>query len=289
MKKRLLLLPLIGGLAYFTLSSNIHGYVTNNVTGSDGASLIGCGGGGCHGSAATTTLVPTILLDSAGTGTMVTKYTPGKSYVIRFGSTNTTGATLPKFGFQFSVVKASAHIDAGSMGTVAGTTTFGTGITVMVQSDPMMPTSGTGGIGTIYGVSIPWTAPVAGTGSVVMYGALNAVNNDTMATASDKWNTKNTTFAERTASEVETITTNNGINVYPNPVVGNLSLQLNNVSSGTYTVHVFDLTGKLVVSQEFDVNGSANATVDMHTCVPGIYQVAIGKDGVNKVVSVTKQ
>jgi hypothetical protein len=88
---------------------------------------------------------------------------------------------------------------------------------------------------------------------------------------------------------VPTVNNASEFNAFPNPVTGNLSLGLNNVSAGTYTVQVFDLTGKAMVSQQVEVTGSTTTTVNMQNCVPGLYHVVIGKDGINKVISVIKQ
>ncbi len=283
MKKSFLLLPLVAGLCYVTLSSNSSGYPLN-ATGSDGSTAIGCGGGGCHGTAAAS-FTPTIVLDSAGTGTLVTKYTPGKTYIIRFGAINTVGGTLPKFGFQFSVVKTSGLANGGTMGAITGATTFGTGITVAVQSAPMMPLTGAGGAGTVYKVDVPWTAPVAGTGAVKAYGIINLVDENGGATASDKWSSANATFQERTVSAVDEIANNIEVNAFPNPVISNLNIQLNGANAGVYSIHVFDMSGRLVINQA--ANG--NAVVNMQHFTAGMYQVVIGKDGVNKTISVVKE
>ena len=289
MKKGFLLLTLIGGLAYITLSSNSTGYTIANLTGSDGAGSPGCGGTGCHGTSATAAIVDSFVLDSAGLGTIVTKYTPGKNYMIRFFAVNTSTSNLPYFGLQMSVVKASGGASGGLISPITNTDTFGTSIRVLVQTARLSPASGTGGIGTVYSVAIPWTAPAAGTGAIKVYGVINCVNNDSMASGSDKWNTKNTTFQERTSSSVPQVSKAMEVSAFPNPVLADLSLQLNNAPTGTYTVVVYDLTGKLMNSQAVEVSGNTNATISMQNCVPGIYHVVVGKDGANSVLSVVKQ
>lgn len=287
MKKSFLLLPFIAGFAYMTLTSNSTGYTVNNVTGSDGASVTGCAGSSCHGTAATTSITPTFILDSAGT--VVTKYTPGKNYTIRFGALNATTSMLPAFGFQLSVVKSSAFVTAGTMGTVAGTTTFGSGIIVMVQTAPMAPTTGSGGAGTIYGVSVPWTAPVAGTGAIKIYGVINLVDSNGSASSADKWNSGSVTIQERTVSGVEEVGAAIELNAYPNPVINNLNLRLNTANAGTYNIHVFDMNGRLMTNQLVESLGASNAVINMQNFAPGMYQVVVNKDGMRKAISVIKQ
>lgn len=262
-----------------TLSSNSSGYMSN-ATGSNGSTSIGCGGSGCHGTAAAS-FTPTLVLDSAGGGTIVTKYTPGKSYVIRLGAINTIGGTLPKFGFQCSIVKATGTTDAGTIGTITGGTTFGTNPMVAVQTSPLSPTTGSGGIATVYAVAIPWTAPAAGTGSVKAYAVVNLVDTNGSATGSDKWSTANATFQERTVSAVGEVASNIAVNVFPNPVINNLNIELN----GTYNIHVFDMSGRLMASQ----SANGNTVVNMQSYATGMYQVVVSKDGANKTISVVKQ
>lgn len=157
-----------------------------DATGSDG-NTAACGGGGCHNSSLSTGLGTTLEFDSAGTP--VSAYYPGITYTVKITATNSTGLTLPKFGFQLaSVTEASA----GTTSTVQAGTWPTSGLPTSVrytspaqsglptpfieQSGFLTPASGTGGAGTIYTETISWTAPVAGTGTVKIFGALQAVN-----------------------------------------------------------------------------------------------------------------
>jgi len=155
-------------------------------------STIGCGGGGCHSSsAAATTTVSVALYNSTGTTLITTGYTGGTSYLIQITGTQTSSsATLPRFGFQVSAVStASTSTNEGTLSAITGTHlgTYG-GISIVEHSSQLAATSGTGGSGTTYVVKIPWTAPVAGSGSVTIFGVLNAVNYNGGADAGDLWN-----------------------------------------------------------------------------------------------------
>ena len=289
MKKAALVVPFFALVAYITFSSHMAGYTTN-VTGSDGTSAIGCGGYGCHGTLPTAGIVDSILLDSAGTGNMVSQYTPGKSYIIRFQAINTiSGSALPSCGFQLSVVKGSSYTDAGILDTIPGTTKFGSGISILVQTDCMAcdTSTGAGGMGTVYRVSVPWTAPAAGTGAVKIYGVMNAVNEDSAATVDDKWNTKNITINERTLG-IEKITETFELKVFPNPVLSDVNIQLINAATGQYEINVFDMSGKLVIRKEVEVNGN-NMAISMEHFSRGLYQMVIQKDGVSATVALIKQ
>ena len=183
MKKGILLAvfaAIVSILVYsYPTGAALNGYDCTNASGPGGC------GQGCHTSA--TTNGTKVELDSAGVA--VTSYHPGTAYMVKISATNTTTTSLPKFGFQLTVVKlvgaGTTPVDAGTWGTalpasVQNTPPGSSGLneTIIEQLRAITATSGTGGSGTTYVEIIPWTAPVAGTGSVVIYGVINAVNNN---------------------------------------------------------------------------------------------------------------
>jgi hypothetical protein len=183
MKKNVVLFVFVG-----IVSAMVYAYSGGAaaVGGVDGTGASGGGGcGGCHSS--TTSIGTKVELDSAGVS--VTSYHPGTAYTIKVSATNNTGSTLPKFGFQLTAVKAvgagTNPVNVGTWGTSLPTnvqntspSTSGLTETIIEHSTQITATSGTGSNGTTYVESIPWTAPVAGTGSVVLFGIINAVNNN---------------------------------------------------------------------------------------------------------------
>jgi len=216
MKKRILLFTLIAGLGYLAFSSYSTGPGTNayDCTGADAATgsgnPTGCstGGGGCHSTTATAGIALTLEIDSAGVMVSSTPgtghYTPGYTYTIKITGVNNTTSTLPKWGFQVAATKGTVAMSAASIsnaGTlqstglptnvhyVAATGTPSSFYANVVEHDARLsPLTGTGGTGTVYTESFTWTAPVAGTGAVSLWGALNAVNNNGSADAGDLWN-----------------------------------------------------------------------------------------------------
>lgn len=182
--KIILFLFAVGSMAL--LCSNSGGYSANRT----GANSTTTGCGSCHGS--TSSLGTTIELDSAGSP--VTVYRPGVAYTVKITATNNTTATnLSKYGFQLCAVKSTgagttSAVQAGTWGTLpAGTQQSGTTLKYIQHSQRLSPTSGTGGTGTVYSISIPWTAPAAGTGSVKVYGLVNAVNANNTDDSGDKY------------------------------------------------------------------------------------------------------
>ncbi len=213
MKKKLLLLPVILVMAYFVFSSHS---TTPSTTGINGTAATGFGntcqnGSGCHTFGFRTNV--TITLDSAGTP--VGHYIAGQTYHVRITGVNTsTTATLPKFGLQVTAVKATG---AGTTGaTMAGSfpttslppntavNTLG-GLQICEHTTPLAATTGSGGTGTTYVDSFEWTAPSAGTGSIRLYGTINAVNNDA-ASSGDAFNLASANITELTVPATAAIT-----------------------------------------------------------------------------------
>ena len=189
MKKNIILIPLLGLLLYVCFSSNKYGYgATSGAPLVNGA--VGSGGCSCH-SSSTSISVSVQLLNGT---TPVTTYVPGATYKLKITGTNGSSSTLPYFGFQACIVKASgagssSAVGVGTLGTPPSTNTHvftagsGSGIQVFEHfsstfGDGAINSGAGGGSGTVYVDSINWTAPVAGTGNVVLYGILNAVNHD---------------------------------------------------------------------------------------------------------------
>jgi hypothetical protein len=174
------LLTFFGALAWIAVYSYQNGAAQYGI---DGTGASGGGGCTCHNSA--TTDGTRVELDSAGVA--VTSYHPGTVYTVKISAANGSTSTLPKYGFQVTAVQAagagSNPVNAGTWGSslpanVQNTDPSVSGLTetIIEQSNPISPASGSGGNGTTYIESIPWTAPAAGTGSVILFGVVNEVN-----------------------------------------------------------------------------------------------------------------
>ncbi len=197
MKKRFILLPLVGTLLYLVLTSNAAG--PGSVSGIEGTGASGAPGCSCHSGSATASTTVSVQLYSGST--LVTSYTGGASYTIRVTGTQTSSSlTLSHFGFQVAAVKTGTTTNAGTLTAIAGThTTSPSGINLVEQSSAMMATTGTGSSGTTYVVNIPWTAPAAGTGSITIFSVINSVNFNG-SSSGDKWNNSSLAVPEAVAA-----------------------------------------------------------------------------------------
>ena len=300
MKKKFLLFTLVGGISVVALSSYHSGPAAANAydcTGAEAggsgsyANPVGCTGGGCHSSSATTAISVLIELDSVGIS--VPSYKPGVTYTVKLTSTY-TGGSLNKYGFQLAAMKgtttAATVSDAGTWSTSVPTGTHvappatGNYLSCAEQSNTMTTT------GSTFTQSFTWTAPVAGTGTISFWAAANFVNGDGNANTADKWNTNHITINELSTVSVPNVVNNIDVNIFPNPIANSMNVAIGNVAAGNYEVCVFDLNGKMVACSSFVATGSAqNTSINTANLVAGVYNVVISNGNDKKVVSVVKQ
>jgi hypothetical protein len=259
----------------------------------------GCAnGGGCHVS--TSSLSPTVELDSAGVA--VTSYQPGGSYTVKISATNATTGTFGYFGFQLATVSATGAGSASA--TQAGT--WGTSLPPNVQNTPgsgrtafpiiehssaIQATSGTGGAGTVYSESIPWTAPAAGSGSIEICGVMNAVTGLDIAFLCDYQTAPPVTIAEAVATGINTLSDKlSCLKVYPILMNDNITVAFDLKETSAISVSLISMEGQTVktfMSQESLGQGSFKRSFDVSGLATGVYlmRLQIGNESVvTKVV-----
>ena len=191
MKKNLLLLPIVLLLSYVIFSSNKDAPAgLHSIDGTGATNTLGCGGtgGSCH--ASSTSIVGGIFLVDAA-GDTVDTYTPGATYNVFIAGANTNPfATLPVFGVQVTSVKqagvgTSGAVMAGTFATTglpALTTNSSYGSLHYCEQTDTIHTDTTITFGTFsltgYKEYFSWTAPAAGTGTIVLCGVICAANGD---------------------------------------------------------------------------------------------------------------
>ena len=306
MKKRILRFTAIAGMATAMLTSGKNGAAFEKGYDNTGAetalgNFAGCGASGvsCHGTASTAGITTVIELDSAGVAT--THYKAGMTYTVKISGTNTTSNSLTTFGFQVSCIKGTAAVATPVNAGTFASTGLPTNVqytpanatyyvcNVVEHSNPIAPTTGTGGTGTTYVESFQWTAPAAGTGSVSFWGTVNACNANNRADVGDLWNTTNLSISEWSTTGVAEVTNNISISAFPNPVSSSLNVHIENTHSGTYSLQVVDMNGRTVTTENIVVNGSSHtATINTGNWTPGTYNVVVSKDGSRQVIPVMK-
>lgn len=239
-----------------------------------------CAGNGCHtgtGNYTNNNLTVSLAIGA----TPVSTWKPDSVYtVIISGST-----TAPKYGFQLTSAWYS------NMVAPAGTfTTSGPGVhAALVSGFSIFEHEGTRTPGTNGAIlhTATWTAPPASTiDSVTFYLTVNNVN----GTGSiDGDNSTNKTFGfKRATTSVATLNADIIIAAYPNPVTDKLNITLDNAGNGTYSIRVFDVTGKTVATQTADVKGSYTTSINAASWAKGMYHVQLQKDGAQRTIAIMK-
>ena len=264
-------------------------------------------GMGCHSNITTSNNV-VIELDSAGTP--VKSYHPGLTYSVKLSGSNGTSANLPRFGFQMTAVLLSGsgdsanvrpagnwdstitapsvrYISAGSCGTCS---LFN--IPFIEHSAAIPATTGSGGAGSTYVESFTWHAPASGTGTVLLYGVINAVNYDNTVTG-DYSQGATDTIKEARPSGINTISDQvSSFNVYPTVTNDNITLSFDLKEVTTISVTMISMQGqevKALLSQESLGAGSFKRTFDVSGLSTGIYLVGLQVGNESLVSKVIKE
>lgn len=276
MKKKILLFSCSIVFLAGTIMSN-NGGPGENRTGVTGNNT--CGGGGCHSNTANYNNTNTVTLNIGSTP--VSTWKPDSVYtVIIQGTTD-----APKYGFQLT----AAWDNNGNntpVGTFSGALT-GTQI-VTLAGYPVFEHQGarTASGGNIQ-QQITWTAPSVSTVDTVdFYLTVNNVNG-TGSTDGDKSTNMKVSFGKATTS-VATLNADIKIAAYPNPVTDKLNISLDNAGNGTYSIRVFDATGRTVANETAKVNGSYSTSINAASWAKGMYHVQLQKDGAQRTITVMK-
>lgn len=291
MKQKTLLFLLISGFSVAVLQSNDNGPVqagTGNRSGSGGSSA-SCDGAGCHAANNSATTANVAITDTTNS-TGLTSYVPGKKYYLRVVGGH---ASLTKYGFQASTVKASSTSTQAGTLTVGGSSTASTAIRtsgslqIFEHTAPIAATSVAGA--QVYDAKCYWTAPPAGTGSVKVYGVINGVNGNG-ATSGDAPNAATVVTLTENTSSVGTTVNKVDFSLYPNPATTSINVSADGIGNGTCNVYVYDMRGKLIAAQDAEaINGTMTATINSSKWAAGMYFVQVAKDGQYKVIPVEKQ
>lgn len=162
----------------------------NTVTGAPFDNSQTCAKSGCHGGGNFGGTIVTQLLDASNN--IVTAYTPGVSYTLKITMNSTTA---PKgYGFQTAAATVGTNTNINTWGTLIADyhNQAVSGRNYVEQSKRLSQNT----------ISIPWTGPFAGTGSVIFYTAGNLVNGNSSTTGDQPVNT-NLTVSEAGALPIK--------------------------------------------------------------------------------------
>ncbi len=296
--KRLHLLYLSFVLAaiWVISASNSNGRATGANAGNTGAPNETSTCSSCHSGGSYGTVSVLIQLFAAGTTNTVTSYTPGTLYDLRVTINHTSG-TPTGHGFQLTAFRQSPSTPLGdtysnlASNVKKKTVTAGTynGRTYCEHN----------GVGSSNVFNMSWTAPSAGTGSVVFYAAGDCVNGNNSDNG-DKAGSSSLVVTEAAALTASgnvtnvncyggttgaiTLTASGGTSGYTYLWSTSATTQnLSNIAAGTYTVTVTDATSATVTASFTVAQPAAalalTATPGTILCNGGSTTVSLGATG----------
>lgn len=243
------------------------------------SSDLNCSTGGCHGGGTFTNTGLSVSLTL--NAVPVSTWKPDSVYTVVIAGLT----TAPKYGFQLTSAwnNSGTNTPAGTFSGAGG----GTHVTPLggysIWEHETAQTPNTGAIIQ----TATWTAPSATTVDTVdFYLTVNNVN-DNNSTPGDNSNNVKVSFGKNTTS-VATLSADIKIAAYPNPVTDKLNITLDNAGNGTYSIRVFDVTGKTVAAQTANVKGSYSTSINAASWAKGMYHVQLQKDGAQRTIAIMK-
>lgn len=255
--KRTLLLLLTAGAVYVTMSSNAGGA---SISSGAAPAKNGCGGSGCHGTSASTSVVPVVTLTAVSTGQVVTngEYSPNETYTVAIGG---SGGPANKFGYMMSATDGSGkQVGTFSNASSGSKVQSVSGLSVVEHSMALSPTGGA------LVASVTWKAPAKGSGDITFDLAVNSLNNKSGEDNGDLFNTVSVALKEGWALNVNNVITKANVVVYPNPATDVLHVELPNSASHTYKV--LNMNGAVALQ---GVLQSSSASINVAVLPTGNY------------------
>ncbi|MCK5855874.1 MAG: T9SS type A sorting domain-containing protein [Bacteroidales bacterium] len=119
--------------------------------------------------------------------------------------------------------------------------------------------------------SFDWTAPATGSGGVTFYASLNAADGNN-ATSGDVIYNTNYTYNEDLSIGMNSEGLANSFNIFPNPANNVLSIETSSIQY--YDIKILDLTGKLIISDQFN-GGLESVDINISDLPKGSYIIQI--------------
>jgi len=293
---------------------------TGNPTHGGYPTVTGCSSGtGCHD---TVTVTP-FTLNFALTDISVTPnvlstgiFTPGHKYIVKISGAYSSEPTpaLPSFGFQCSLVGWMAGSDRfhgtpaavrrGSPAeyawnpftnkTPSTTDTFAISGTYLIENTNRITDHGSSSVRSSWEATFYWQAPdTTAADTIGFWYVLCAVD-------SDGTSANDVTFMGPrdgviyvngdSLENVNSVFNNIHFSCYPNPLKDQLHISMNNLQRGSYTFSVFDISGRRLLTQDFNINSASfNTQINTSSWPKGIYQLQFAKGNAQHTISVLKQ
>lgn len=272
MKRSFYIILSFCAISVIFFTSNALGPVVRQQKGFTGAP--GDATGTCANCHNTGTFNPTAkieVLDSAGTKA-VTQYALGKQYTIRMTITAASG-TPSAYGFQMIDIRkkdsmnVKGFLPKASQAANIGIDTIAATGRVYAEHNARL----TSNI-----IDVKWKAPSTDLGTIVFYGAGNAVNTSSSAAGDNGTPSASVQIASPLTAKTNELAENVSIQLSPNPTPSVLTVDLNSHISRDLTVRVSDISGRLLISEKWQIQGGNNQkSINLEPLAKGAYMIQI--------------
>lgn len=199
----------------------------------------------------------------------VTGYIPGDTYTI---TATITVSGINKFGFEISPQGTTST----QKGTLIATDAINTKLLGMTGKYITHKTAGTAGTGTKTW-TFNWTAPIAGSGNAILYGAFVAANANGTNTGDQVFLTSLLIQENLSAGIMDIVNNADSWNVYPNPSTDRINIESLDANAEMKSLEMYDITGKLIKSFSYETI-SQSQSIDIANLQSGVYVLNIQTD-----------
>ncbi len=204
-------------------------------------------------------------------------YTPGETYTITASGSH---SGVSKFGFETT----AEDMNDAKIGTLMATNSTETQLTngdasITHKSDGTTPS------GDSKSWSFDWTAPAEGSGEVTFYAAFNAANGNGN-TSGDVIYTSSHAVQENVTSSITKLNKENTVNVFPNPFIDFVNIQVEEDESEIGEVCIYNSAGQMI-HNESAANDHNNIRINTSDLTPGVYHFVMeltNKTSISKTV-----
>ncbi len=280
MKQTFLLSTIAAGIILLSLSSSSSGPAASGSGDNTGrrSPALTCAASGCHGAATSDIQLTATFIDKATGQPLTAGYTPGNAYEILIDAVNNVNANN-RFGFQ-AVLVTGNNTQAGDISAAALPADYrlstSSGIRIVEHRRTLTAP------GNEYHVAFDWTAPQAGGGPVTLWAIFNAVNGNGNDDAGDRCNTPfSTTIQEDIGATVaDKARQDLSVQLYPNPAIDYVHINMPSATPGDYAATVYDLSGSRIFREKWAFHTNPDGfRIRTKDWAPGMYIFHVTKDG----------
>lgn len=225
----------------------------------------------CHNTGTFGATAKLEVFDSLGT-TLVTKYVLGRQYTLRMTISVTSG-TPSAYGFQMIDIRKSDNANvkgflakANQAANIGIDTITATSRVYAEHNAPL-----TSNI-----INVKWKAPSTDLGTIVFYGAGNAVNSGGTFAGDNGTPSASVQITSPISSGVNDLADNIKIQLSPNPTPSTVAVLLESKLSKTLKIQVTDISGRMILSENWAVSVGQNArSFDLQAFAKGVYMIQV--------------